>query len=91
MEYFVEGFQSLHSAHLRISGQARIFSTSFFPHGEIVVIITFVEILVALVGQGSTLPLLIKLLQIKPDNNDDEKKKGSYQFFILAFHNHPEK
>ncbi len=90
MEYFVEGFQSLHSAHLRISGQARIFSTSFFPHGEIVVIITFVEILVALVGQGLPLPSLIKRLQMKPDN-DGEEKKGSYQFFILAFHNHPEK
>lgn len=47
---------------------------SVFPHRETILIITFVVILVTLVGQGLTLPLLIKLLRIKPDNNNDEKK-----------------
>jgi CPA1 family monovalent cation:H+ antiporter len=46
-----------------------------FPHRNLVIFITFVVLLATLVGQGGTLPLLIKLLRVTADSVDDDETR----------------
>ena len=48
---------------------------SNFPKRSSIKFLAFVVIFVTLVVQGLSLPLLIKLLKIKPDDNTDEEEK----------------
>src|SRR6218665_1810013 len=47
-----------------------------FPQREVILIITFIVILVTLLGQVLSLPLLIRLLRVKPSNSEvDEERR----------------
>lgn len=46
-----------------------------FPERDLVVFLTFCVILVTLVGQGLTLPLVIKLLGVERDDLDDREER----------------
>lgn len=45
-----------------------------FPHRNLILCITFIVILVTLVFQGLTLPLMIRRLGIKADDNEEERQ-----------------
>jgi CPA1 family monovalent cation:H+ antiporter len=45
-----------------------------FPHRNLILCITFIVILVTLVFQGLTLPLMIRWLGIKADDNEEERQ-----------------
>jgi monovalent cation/hydrogen antiporter len=46
-----------------------------FPGRELILFLTFVVILVTLVFQGLTLPLLIKWLKVKEDSSDEQEER----------------
>ena len=46
-----------------------------FPHRDLLIFITFVVLLVTLVGQGGSLPYLIKWLRVKDDGADDMEER----------------
>ena len=46
-----------------------------FPHRNLILCITFIVILVTLVFQGLTLPLIIRWLGVKADDNEEEQKQ----------------
>jgi Na+/H+ antiporter len=46
-----------------------------FPQRHLILFLAFVVIFVTLVVQGLTLPLLIRILNIKPDANENKEKK----------------
>jgi Na+/H+ antiporter len=46
-----------------------------FPHRDLLIFITFVVLLVTLVGQGGTLPYLIKWLRVKDDGAGDREER----------------
>jgi CPA1 family monovalent cation:H+ antiporter len=48
-----------------------------FPHRNMILCITFIVILVTLVFQGLTLPLIIRWLGIQADDNEEEQKRLS--------------
>jgi CPA1 family monovalent cation:H+ antiporter len=45
-----------------------------FPHRNLILFITFIVILVTLVFQGLTLPLIIRWLGVEADDNEEEQK-----------------
>ena len=49
-------------------------SGKYFPQRHLILFLVFVVIFVTLVVQGLTLPLLIRLLNIKPDINESKEK-----------------
>jgi CPA1 family monovalent cation:H+ antiporter len=46
-----------------------------FPHRNLILCITFIVILVTLVFQGLTLPLIIRWLGVEADDNEEEQKQ----------------
>ena len=46
-----------------------------FPHRDLLIFITFVVLLVTLVGQGGSLPYVIKWLRVKDDGADDREER----------------
>jgi monovalent cation/hydrogen antiporter len=46
-----------------------------FPHRDLLIFITFVVLLVTLVGQGGSLPYLIKWMRVKDDGADDKEER----------------
>jgi NhaP-type Na+/H+ or K+/H+ antiporter len=46
-----------------------------FPHRDLLIFITFVVLLVTLVGQGGSLPYLIKWMHVKDDGADDQEER----------------
>ena len=46
-----------------------------FPHRDLLIFITFVVLLVTLVGQGGSLPYLIKWMRVKDDGADDMEER----------------
>jgi len=46
-----------------------------FPHRDLLIFITFVVLLVTLVGQGGSLPYVIKALGVKSDGADEEEER----------------
>lgn len=46
-----------------------------FPHRDLLIFITFVVLLVTLVGQGGSLPYLIKWMHVKDDGADDNEER----------------
>jgi CPA1 family monovalent cation:H+ antiporter len=46
-----------------------------FPHRDLLIFITFVVLLVTLVGQGGSLPYVIKWLRVKDDGADDKEER----------------
>ncbi|BAV09748.1 Na+/H+ antiporter [Filimonas lacunae] len=58
---------------------------SGFPHRDLILFITFVVILFTLVLQGLTLPFVIRLLNIKAEDNEQEQELGiQYQISNAA-------
>jgi Na+/H+ antiporter len=58
--------------------------SSLFPKRHSILLLAFVVILVTLVVQGLTLPLLIKLLKIKPDENAQKQEQIDLQLSLTG-------
>lgn len=52
-----------------------LYNGEIFPQRHLIIFICFVVIFVTLVVQGLSLPLLIRLLHVKPSNNEDKEEK----------------
>jgi CPA1 family monovalent cation:H+ antiporter len=52
-----------------------LYNGEVFPQRHLIIFICFVVIFVTLVVQGLSLPLLIRLLHVKPSNNEDKEEK----------------
>jgi Na+/H+ antiporter len=50
-------------------------SAGAFPHRDLLIFITFVVLLVTLVGQGGSLPYLIRWLGVKNDGADEQEER----------------
>jgi monovalent cation/hydrogen antiporter len=49
-----------------------------FPHRDLVIFLTFGVLLATLVGQGGTLPALIRALHVKDDGADEEEERIAF-------------
>jgi Na+/H+ antiporter len=47
-----------------------------FPHRDLVIFLTFGVLLATLVGQGGTLPALIRAMHVKDDGTDEEEERA---------------
>jgi CPA1 family monovalent cation:H+ antiporter len=50
-------------------------SAGLFPHRDLVIFITFCVLIATLVGQGATLPFLIRYLGVKDDGTDEGEER----------------
>ena len=59
-----------------------LYNGNAFPQRHLIVFVCFVVVFVTLVVQGFSLPLLIRLLDVKPSINDDKEEK-ELQLYIV--------
>ena len=52
-----------------------LYDGKLFPQRHLIIFLSFVVIFVTLVVQGFSLPLLIRLLKVKPSSNEDKEEK----------------
>jgi len=59
-----------------------LYNGNAFPQRHLIIFVCFVVIFVTLVVQGFSLPLLIRLLGVKPSDNEDKEEK-ELQLYIV--------
>jgi monovalent cation/hydrogen antiporter len=52
-----------------------LYNGRLFPQRHLIIFVCFVVIFITLVVQGVSLPLLIRLLQVKPSSNEDKEER----------------
>jgi Na+/H+ antiporter len=59
-----------------------LYNGKAFPQRHLIIFVCFVVIFVTLVVQGFSLPLLIRILGVKPSNNEDKEEK-ELQLYVV--------
>lgn len=59
-----------------------LYNGKAFPQRHLIIFVCFVVIFVTLVVQGFSLPLLIRLLGVKPSNNEDKEEKQLQLYLV---------